>query len=624
MLTSVFSFSLSLPLLSVILGADTPLGQSLSHHLSAQGFIVLATVNDESSKQTFDSLIPPSSRGYIKSITLDTYDAQVEGIAHFVQSIASAKQLRWPLTSAGDPYSRPGGEVQVTGIINTLSYQSQMTDQSMTMMQIDQLTRELHVRVSTPLAVIKALLPLLTSGPDSSCSFVVSLIASNTGITSEALLAGMKKLDAEQQLNQSKTSRALLTTLEAQSSSLKSLFLSLLPSRIGGAVPLFKVQRQDSRIAPTSPFSSRVIDTKGQSIEQQANHSRKMDSRTYSTSDVRLQRYSEFRIIQEAVTSIILLPLSTSSLRSRYTIRLPAPTISNPSNGKTQQENASLEKTMLLRLVQVSSIPFVILSNILGQHSLLSSSWFSSWSQSARRHYSGSRNSANNRPAYGPGPGPASNTHSRSCIRPSNENETSTRSFKRPRSANSATSSEATRSTDSHVQSGRCPHSGPPSSTATASGPPSNNGMSSSGLLSSVPSSAFGDGSEEEHFDFEDGNDSPIPGGSGPWASPIPSETDGDTALGLRRPEQGLEDVTPQGSSAAIDEQVQYGFPSQASMENASEETWMGPASRASPNLNLHDAESASSTSLSNNNNNYNTLPGTPLGQSWVAVDDSR
>lgn len=600
----------------IVLGLDTPLGQSLSHHLSAQGFIVLASVNDEQSKQTFDSLIPPSSRGYIKSIVLDTYSPRVEEIAQFVQSIASAKEFRWPLTSAGDPYSRPGGEVQVTGVINTLSYQT-MTDQSAGLMQIDQLTRDLHVRVSTPLTVIKALLPLLTSGTSSSCTFVVSLIASNTDITSQALLAGMKKLDFEQAKEKSTSSRALLTTLEAQPSSFKSLFISLLPSRIGGAAPILQRQRQDSRAASTSLFSSRVIDTKGQSTDQQASRPKYQYLRTSSTSDVRLQRHSEFKIILEAVTSIVLQPLSTSSLRARYTIRLPAP-ISSPQIARTQ-EGESLERTMLLRLVQVSSIPFVIMGNILGQTGLLSTSWFSFWSRSAC-HYSGSRNSANNRPAYGPGPGPASNTHSRSCIRPSSSrNETNIRSSKRPRSANSATSSEVAQSTDSHGNVGR-PNSGPPSSTATASGPPSNNGMSSSGLLSSVPSSTFGDGSEEEHFDFEDGTDSPIPGGSGPWASPVPSETDNDTALGVRRPENELEEVTPQGSSAAIDEHIQYGFPSQASMENSGDETWMGPASRASPNINLHNSGHTTSTSLSNTN----TLPGTPLGQSWVAVDESK
>jgi NAD(P)-dependent dehydrogenase (short-subunit alcohol dehydrogenase family) len=567
----------------VVLGADTPLGQSLCHHLSAQGFIVLASVSDEDSMQVFDSLVPPSSRGYIKSIVLSPTASHADEVNNFVQSAASAKELRWPLTSAGDPYSRPGTEVKITALINALSYKSTVDKSLLSSMHIDQLIGDMTMRVSTPLATIKALLPLLSSGHGSSCTFVISIIAPDSEVTSQALAAGMRKLQQEVAKEEKGRTRILLTTLEAQTSSLQTRLLSLLPSRIGGAAPIIQ---QEIKTPSSSPLSSsRINDTKGQPIESSSSRPRS-SPRTASSSDLRLQRNTEIKPILQAVAGIVLMPLSTASLRARYTVRLPDVVSSTVTSSAQAHDNRTFERGMLLGAIQVSSIPFVILASALGH--LNPSCWLHSLNRSGTSY-------PGRRPAYGPGPGPASNTHSRSCIRPSND---ISRSAKRPRSANSAASSDAAKS------------SGPPSTTATASGPPSNNGMSSSGLLSSVPSSAFGDNSEEEHFDFEEGNESPIQG-SGPWASPVASEHDSDTALGARTEQHTDMESTPSGSRANIEvgSQLQYGFPSQASMEESSE-SWIGSPPTAS-----ESSVKRGSTAV----------PSTPLGQSWVAVEsDSR
>jgi len=496
------------------------MGQSLCHYLSAQGFIVLASVANEQNMQAFDSLIPPSSRGYIKSIILDPSEPRAEEINYFVRSIASAKELRWPLTSAGDPYSRPGAEVEVAGLINTLSYKPIGDYSTSASMHVDQISKDMNQRVITPLATIKALLPLLANGFPSTSSFVVSLTASDSDVSGQALFAGMKRLQKEISEETTKTNkrgtatskrrRVLLTTVEATPTSLYTLFTSLLPSSVGGAAPLMRGRHEDL----AASFPAKVtIDTRGNPIEK-SNRPRNTTRRTSSSSDTKVQRESEYKSIFEAVASIVLLPYKTTSLRSKYFVRLPASASLLPSNKRTGErpEQNGLERTLLLQLVRISSIPVALFGNVLSRLRLHPSQWWSFWSRSGFA-YSGSRNSANSRPAYGPGPGPASNTHSRSCIReqPSQGSGPS----KRPTSAHSNTSSEATRSTES---TGPGPStSGPGSTASAASGPPSNNGLSSSGLLSSVPSSAFGDTSDHEHYDFEGETESPLHDG-GAWA----------------------------------------------------------------------------------------------------------
>lgn len=559
--------------------------------------------------QAFDSLILPSSRGYIKSIILDPLGPRAEDINYFVRSVASARELRWPLTSAGDPYSRPGTEVEVAGLINALSYHAveAASTTSSTSLHVDTITRELNEHVITPLAVISALLPLLElGGGPSTVAFVVSLTASPRDLAGQALLAGMQQLERERVKAPRKTGsharRVLLTTVEAQPTSLRSLFLSLLPSSLGGRAPLQR--RQEEALA---------VPAKGQS-EKKPIRPRNVP-RHSSTSDYRLQRESEHRAILEAVTSIVLLPSTTTRLRSKYIVRLPTPP-GTPALDSEQVESPGLERTVLLQIARLSLMPFALLGSGLTWIGLRPSCWLSSWTLPGSA-YHGSRNAANSRPAYGPGPGPASNTHSRSCIRRGSEKTSNTRQpSRRPTSANSTSSSDAARSNE------RSTSGSGPSSTATASGPPSNNGLSSSGLLSSVPSSTFGDASEEDHYDYDEEVESPIHG-STHWASPVLSDRDSDTALGARPQDYDAtryngEETTPSASRLVQGEgEVQYGFPSQASMQSTGDETWMGPtttqvdeAAPAVSNVEGSDGQPAVGTQ-------------SPLGQSWVALGQS-
>lgn len=104
-----------------MLGADTPLGRSLVLHLSSLGMIVLASVSSSAALSSFEALIPPSSRGYVKAIMLDTSDPTTS-LPDFARALHAALSLRFPLTSAGDPYARPGDSVSVAGVVNVLSY----------------------------------------------------------------------------------------------------------------------------------------------------------------------------------------------------------------------------------------------------------------------------------------------------------------------------------------------------------------------------------------------------------------------------------------------------------------------------------------------------------------------
>lgn len=528
----------------MVLGGDTPIGQALCHQLSTQGFIVVASVSNEQSMQNFDSLIPPSSRGFIKSIILDPFGPQPQDIAAFVAAVSSSRELRWPLTSAGDPYARPSQEAQVVGLVNSLSYRSAgevapglATDTLASSLQIDRLTDEMQRRVITPLATISALVPLLCAlghsvdaeeAADASPAVIVSLVnhGGETDSYSTALRGGMRRI----QLHQSQTTesrrralsaaslagsnsrrrRLLVTTLEAKSSSLRTLFASLLPSSIGGGAPALTTS-----VIGISSSKRLVSSSATQRSESESNKPTRPTymQRSASMSASKAQKEVEFKRVLEATTAVLLSPLATKALRPVYTIRLPAVASSAAAAADgSSNEHRQLESTLLLRLLHTTSVPFVILARTMGRWlSINPSSWFSSTCHDARG--SGYRRSwYNPRPAYGPGPGPASNTHSRTSIRRTEEankrGETSaapqdqSRRRNRPMSAASTSSSEA---------------------KSSEAAPPSNNGMSSSGIFSSVPSSAFGDGEGVPDLDSEDGNASPFEAESPPLASQDPS-----------------------------------------------------------------------------------------------------
>lgn len=105
----------------VVLGVDTPLGRALALHLSSIGFIVIASVSSHAALSAFNSLIPPSSRGYIKALIYETSDVG-GSLGKFIRSVDEVLKLRFPLLSAGDPYAAPGDQVDLVGAVNALSY----------------------------------------------------------------------------------------------------------------------------------------------------------------------------------------------------------------------------------------------------------------------------------------------------------------------------------------------------------------------------------------------------------------------------------------------------------------------------------------------------------------------
>lgn len=643
----------------VVLGADTAVGQALSHHLAAQGYIVLAGVADDESKQTFDAFIPPSSRGYIKSIVLQSQSPKPEDITFFVRSVAAAKELRWPLTAAGDPYARPGAEIDIVAVINALTYRSSseihaakslssssssMTSSSTTAsLELEPITKEVNERVIVPLTTIKALLPILShparsapaDGPSSRSKWPPSLIisvanpASHADVSTQALLAGMQKLrddlhqddkiQGDHRSHESASRRHVasfrrplaLTTLQIQQSTVVSLIRSVLPSYIGGAVPTI------SRPVLPRRTSAASSDSLTQSTRKSLDSSGKITERTprkSSIAEARAQRSVEVRAILEATSAVMERSLDVSRVRATYVVRLPASALvrEQPAASRLDQ---GLEPTCLLRLLTRLCAPLVSASRALAS---FCADPYDLWRRGPGAAYRGTRNVSNNQPAYGPGPGPASNTHSRSCIRentPADASQTSKRRA-RPASTASTSSSEAARSSESE---GANSASGPRSS----SNPASNQDMSSSGLLSSVPSSAFGDASEEEHMldsDFVGSTDSPVL--ESDWhhrrrhSSNVGSEHDSDTALGARN----YSDVSGETPSASQVTETQYGFPSQASMQSTEEAPWMGPPSRGSDSP--RERQTSSHLRMSSVHNST-TGSETPLGHSWVALGQS-
>lgn len=553
--------------------------------------------------QNFDSLIPPSSRGFIKSLLLDPFGPQPQDIAAFVSAVSSSRELRWPLTSAGDPYARPGDEAQVVGLINTLSYRSAsetvpgpVIDTLASSLQIDRLTDEMQRRVITPLATISALVPLLHQVgkqtdeiEELSPAVIVSLVndGGETDSYSTALKGGMRRIQLHQaqasdtfrrratsaaslagsSSSSGKRRRLLVTTLEAKSSSLRTLFASLLPSSIGGGAPTL-----NTSVAGISASRRLAMRPESESRPTRPTYMQRSPSMSAS----KAQKEVEFKRVLEAATAILLSPLATKALRPIYTVRLPAvantaATAAASTADGSSCEHRRLESTLLLQVLRTASTPFVIVARSLGRWlSIYPLSWCSSSSVNARGT-AARRSWYNPRPAYGPGPGPASNTHSRTSIRRAEEahrpstgltgaaaSQEQSRRRQRPTSAASTSSSEA---------------------KSSEAAPPSNNGMSSSGIFSSVPSSAFGDGEGMPDLDSEDGNGSPFEAESPPMRSH-------DSGAHRHRQQQQQEsDSTPS-------------------------------ASRLQQSLRSSAPSSTRGT----------TPPGadSPLGQSWVALGESQ
>ncbi|KAE8238992.1 hypothetical protein A4X13_0g8297, partial [Tilletia indica] len=109
----------------LVLGADTPLGRTISLHLATQGYIVLPVVSSPQALHTWAALTPPSSRGYIAPLLLlPTRDEReaASALEAFKGELEGVLGRRFPLTTAGEPYARPEEKIRLIGVINTLSF----------------------------------------------------------------------------------------------------------------------------------------------------------------------------------------------------------------------------------------------------------------------------------------------------------------------------------------------------------------------------------------------------------------------------------------------------------------------------------------------------------------------
>ncbi|KAE8244533.1 hypothetical protein A4X13_0g6519 [Tilletia indica] len=106
------------------LGADTPLGRTISLHLATQGYIVHPVVSSPQALHIWAALTPPSSRGYIAPLLLAIRDESEAAFAleGFRGELEGVSGRRFPLTTAGEPYARPEEKIRLIGVVNTLSF----------------------------------------------------------------------------------------------------------------------------------------------------------------------------------------------------------------------------------------------------------------------------------------------------------------------------------------------------------------------------------------------------------------------------------------------------------------------------------------------------------------------
>lgn len=195
----------------VVLGGDTPLGRALALSLASRDLIVLASVQSESAKRALEFEVPPPSRGYVKALVL-TPGAEDA----FARAVHAALCMRFPLTTGGDPYARPGENVEVLGVVNALSFAPDAHSAALAQRSPSELERALTTHVVTPLTALERLVPLITAPPNRTraldAAVVVSLVslpatrAAQPGhgaasIVAQAVRAGLATLRREAELD---------------------------------------------------------------------------------------------------------------------------------------------------------------------------------------------------------------------------------------------------------------------------------------------------------------------------------------------------------------------------------------------------------------------------------------
>lgn len=557
--------------LPVILGGDTPLGEQLATSLSGQGFIVLPTFNSTASQQAFMRQVRPSSQGYVKPLLLNDSVKPARGgsIESFTAALSSALELKWPLTGAGDPFARSGERIRVAGVINALSWDERASFDE----NAHDVASLVEQRLSTPFAALHALLPILRSLADDRCTeqpaVVLTLVAPKSStpgpasITRAAALESMRSLAHDCSKSRTPLTRVVrCATLQVRA-----------PHTTSNAAS-----------APHAPRRT-TINPRGETIP------------STKSSQVLGSPNDDMSVLSRTTARLLLLPSSTP-LRAFYVVGPPLRVNLAAFLKSRVPEHASLS------LAQV----FVAAPSLVWTHATAVSVRLISMLRRAGPRLGFGGAAPRRQPAFGPGPGPVSNSHSRTAIGRGATAAGST-------NASAASTRGRTRSSSSTRKSTRplSTHSANASSEEESNGPSSSNGgacMESSGLLSSVPSSAFGDGDQLSTHGVE----SPTFSSRGPnsphWG---PSSTENATASGSSVFED-YAGTTPSASRVASSAGFQ--LPSEASSRHAASHAedgpWMGPPSREAPSPHLAPHSETRSGVDS------------PLGQSWVALGQSQ
>ena len=556
-------------------------------HFSGLGFIVLASVSSSAALSQFEAHIPPSSRGYVKALVYDTADPS-GSLQPFIRALSAALSLRYPLTSAGDPYARPGENINITGVINALGFVSP-EDESVSAsrslsasssfaglgaLPMSKLTPSptselLDKHVVSGLCALGALLPVLRALPNRSeaeddlfPATVVTLVSSPASRTSlprqgvlsivaQAVAAGAQSLrrECEEDSFNSKAGNKVASNAGGSSSGRRQSREGSKPSLRQRDVrvtvvevnsgSLWGEQTQSASSDPlTTPTASTTENASSRpSLERSASSSTNLSSSIW---------HHRSPASAPALNKVSDLLLSTKRrLRPTYTVgthTMSAYWLSFSHTIFSILPTSVVDIALVLRR-QLSLRRAGLIGR--AEHAFLPWSWNR---QSPAR--SASRSEQQSRPIAGPGPGPASNAHSRASL--------SASQLRRSTAGTASTGGYDIRDSDAA--------SLPESEKSTGSG-------SGSGLPSSVPSSTYGDN--------DDGDDRSVATHSPFLASSQHSLESGTSEL--------------RGSSGT--------------------DPWLGPPSRDAPSPSLSGSVHAAGRERGTDS---------PLGASWVALGESQ
>jgi hypothetical protein len=575
----------------VILGGDTPLGAQLSASLAAAGFIVLATVESAVAQATFSRQVRPSSQGYVKAVVLDPSHSDPQGsIRALVSALASATELRWPLTSAGDPYAKTGEHVRLAGVINALSWVGETNADALS----ESASAHLERHVALPLDALTALLPMLRTPGDARAASqpvtLISLVAPAPAAPGPAAMVRAAVLEGM---------RALAGATASRKGARLARFATLQVAPVSSELVS----------QPRTPQPRRTtINARGEPLP-----SRHSSAATPSAADDEASRLAAH------CSRLMLSPASA---------RIAAFSVVRSSRG-FMLHRAFWEQTVQLRSMSLLDVLRQSPSFLLGtSRSFAARIYSSTYSLGERigllssRRVGGPGAPATRRPAFGPGPGPVSNSHSRTSIgrNLATNASSSTMATRRPSSSSGTRRAARPRSAHSATSSGEEQDASGSSAGGAA-------GLESSGLLSSVPSSAFGDGDASSPPLSSRGMSSP------PWgATATPPMRASDETI--HASDYSYEEGSTPGASRVVSGSgpgASFGFDAQSSAsspsmehvegtrsEHSAEGPWMGPPSReaASPRVAAVRTPAADGGAARGFDS--------PLGQSWVKLGESQ